>query len=159
MSHKDNKEGFFFFFLCQEKVSWKPPPSEKTPPKPQQTGGQLQLVQIPRKQDFRHSVWLSAAVTTVTVIFHERSKDKQNRMVLVVGWETSTGQHRCYRKWWWDFNSLIATAQLLPLPRAREVLPFKFLIIQLPRALFNTTRALFPASWPNSTWGNYILPT
>lgn len=158
MSHKTTRRAFFC--CCSRRKSLgNPHPPKKPHQNPNKTGGQLQLVQIPRKQDFRHSVWLSAAVTTVTVIFHERSKDEQNQMVLVVGWETSTGQHRCYQKWWWDFNSLWATAQLLPLPRAREVLPFKFLIIQLPTALFNTTRALFPASWPNSTWGNYILPT
>lgn len=49
--------------------------------------------------------------------------------------------------------------QLLALPRARQVLPFRFLTTPQPTALFTIARTLFPASWPNSTWGNYILPT
>lgn len=118
--------------VFQEKVSWKSLP----PKRPQTTppmGGQLHPVQPPQKAGVRHNC---------------------NRYFLLRDQRTS-------RNWWCYYSSwmgdLYRKAPLLLevitglQPSTREVLPFQFLTIHQPTALSNVARALFPASWPNST--------
>lgn len=75
-----------FFILFQEKVSWKSSPSVQRTP--QQLHLQMFNVQIHRKQDFRHSVWLLCSCDTCNCV-RVRSKAKQKLVVPVVEWETS----------------------------------------------------------------------
>lgn len=136
--------------LFQEKASWKSLPPQKPQTTPQ-TGGQLHPVQTPRKQGSES--WAFCSCDTCNSYFwlrHQRTS-RNLAVLLVVGWETSTGKHRCCWKRSQDFSSLWVTVKLLPLPSTREVLPFQFLTIHQPTALSNIARALFPASWPNST--------
>lgn len=146
--HKANKKGFFSFCFRRKPLGNHLPLSKKPL---NQIGGQLRLVQIQPKKISDTQVDFSAAETPVTVSV--TSKAKQKLVVSVVEWETSKESTSVTES---DGVTEPSEAQF---SLCSELGAAAFLTSHQLTAVSSITRALFAVSWPNSTWGNYVLPT